>query len=331
MTEAENDKRKLVYILVGPKGSGKTHIGSLLEKEIGLKFLSVEKLGLENIPKSRLTGYELEKEGFHHEERAIDRILTEEAAMSFEATGSSEYFYTVLDRLRAKYKVKLVKVFSPLPTCYHRIKQRGTANHIPVSEEKIKTINEKAAKVDLNWALTIDNSTQPANEQILHIWKTAFSQQVKISFRPFDAGKDSEILARFLIDTKSLDGTTPEDPAKDCEAYIASVIAAQQRDPAFAAIMLCGEERIGFVHVYPVIQKPEIAFLPFDYLVKERRGLGLGKHLMDYAVNTARARGCTKLVLDVSKTNAPAISFYRRHGFETVKEHGLLFRMRRDI
>lgn len=152
-----------------------------------------------------------------------------------------------------------------------------------------------------------------------------------ISFRPFDAGKDSEILARFLIDTKSLDGTTPEDPAKDCEAYIASVISTQQRDPAFAAIMMDGEERIGFVHVYPVIQKPEIAFLPFDYLTKERRGRGLGKHLMDYAANTARARGCTKLVLDVSKTNASAISFYRRHGFETVKEHGLLFRMRRDI
>ena len=178
MTKTKSAGRKRVFILVGPKGSGKTHIGSLLEKEIGLKFLSVEKLGLENIPKSKLTGYELEKEGFHHEEMAIDRILTEEDAMSFEATGSSEYFLTVLDRLRVKYEVKLVKVFSPLPTCYHRIKQRGTANHIPVSEERIKMINEKAAKVELNWALIIDNSTQPANEQILHIWKTTFAQQV---------------------------------------------------------------------------------------------------------------------------------------------------------
>lgn len=174
MTETKNIRKKLVFILVGPKGSGKTHIGSLLEKEIGLKFLSVEKLGLENIPKSKLTGYELEKEGFHHEERAIERILTEEDAMSFEATGSSEYFRTVLDRLRAKYEVKLVKVFSPLPTCYHRIKQRGTANHIPVSEERIKTINEKAAKVDLNWALTIDNSNQPTDKQILSIWNITF-------------------------------------------------------------------------------------------------------------------------------------------------------------
>lgn len=170
MMESKKDEKKLVFILVGPKGSGKTHIGSLLEKETGLKFLSVEKLGLENIPKSKLTGYELEKEGFHHEEREIDRILTLEDAMSFEATGSSEYFHTVLERLRAKYKVRLIKVFSPLATCYHRIKQRGPADHIPVSEEKIRTINEKAAKVDLKWALTIDNSTQPTDEQIIGIW-----------------------------------------------------------------------------------------------------------------------------------------------------------------
>lgn len=175
MTKTKNSGRKRVFILVGPKGSGKTHIGSLLEKEIGLKFLSVEKLGLQNIPKSKLTGYELEKEGFHHEERAIDRILTEEDAMSFEATGSSEYFYTVLERLHSKYDVKLVKVFSPLPTCYRRIKQRGDADHIPVSEEKIKTINEKAAEVDLNWALTIDNSSQPTDKQIVSIWNITFA------------------------------------------------------------------------------------------------------------------------------------------------------------
>lgn len=50
---------KTVYVLIGPKGSGKTYIGSLLEIEIGLKFLSVEKLGLGNIPKSKRKGEKL--------------------------------------------------------------------------------------------------------------------------------------------------------------------------------------------------------------------------------------------------------------------------------
>lgn len=152
-----------------------------------------------------------------------------------------------------------------------------------------------------------------------------------ISFRPFDPLEDRGLVAGFLLDAKSISGTPHEDPANDCTAYIASVISAQERDPAFAAVMLDGEERIGFIHVYPVIAKPEIAFLPFDYLVKERRGRGLGKHLVDYALKAMKARGCTTLVLDVSKANTAAIAFYRKHGFETVKEHGLFFRMRREI
>jgi len=94
--------------------------------------------------------------------------------MSFEATGSCKYFYTVLDRLRAKYDVKLIRIFSPLETCYLRIKKRGQANHIPVSEAMIEEINEKASKVDLNWDLTIDNSSQPTDKQIISTWNSAF-------------------------------------------------------------------------------------------------------------------------------------------------------------
>tara|TARA_B110000879_G_C11069656_1_gene470167 strand:- start:674 stop:829 length:156 start_codon:yes stop_codon:yes gene_type:complete len=42
---------KTFYVLIGPKGSGKPYIGSILEQEVGLKFLSVEKLGLKNVQK----------------------------------------------------------------------------------------------------------------------------------------------------------------------------------------------------------------------------------------------------------------------------------------
>ena len=164
-------ERKSVFILVGPKGSGKTHIGSLLETEIGLKFLSVEKLGIENAKKSKLTGYDRVKESFHEEEEEIDRILAQRDAMSFEATGSSEYFLTVLGRLRSKYKVRLIRIVSPLETCCRRIKQRDASAHLPVSDEMIKLINEKAEKVDLDWDLTIDNSDQLHSGQILDAFK----------------------------------------------------------------------------------------------------------------------------------------------------------------
>lgn len=33
---------KTVYLLIGPKGSGKSYIGNLIENELGIKFLNVE-------------------------------------------------------------------------------------------------------------------------------------------------------------------------------------------------------------------------------------------------------------------------------------------------
>lgn len=99
---AVQNKEKIVFVLIGPKGSGKTHVGRLLEKECGIRFLSVEKLGLENIQKSKLKDLDLLKEGFLLEEQEIDRILGSEMAVSFENTGAHELFYETLERLRLK-------------------------------------------------------------------------------------------------------------------------------------------------------------------------------------------------------------------------------------
>lgn len=158
---------KTVYVLIGPKGSGKTHIGSILEKEIGLKFLSVEKLGLENIQKSKLIGEELIKEGFHQEEAAIDEILKSNNAVSFESTGAHPYLQNILSSLCTKYSVKLIKIFSPLEKCYERIKHRDHSLHIPVSEEFLRWINEGAANVNFKWDLEIDNSTELNPKEII--------------------------------------------------------------------------------------------------------------------------------------------------------------------
>ncbi len=149
---------KTVYVLIGPKGSGKTYIGSLLEKEIGLKFLSVEKLGLANIPKSKLKGEKLIQEGFHQEEAAIDEILKIHNAVSFESTGAHPYLHSVLARLRGKFNVKLIRIYAPLEICYERVKSRDQNAHIYVSEVLLKKINENAVRATFDWDLELDNS-----------------------------------------------------------------------------------------------------------------------------------------------------------------------------
>ena len=160
---------KTVYLLIGPKGSGKTYIGSIWEKEVGLTFLSVEKLGLENIQKSKLTGDELIIDGFHQEEAAIDKILQSNNAVSFESTGVHPYLLNILANLRNKYNVKLIKIYTPLGECYERIKCRDQRLHIPISDSLLKKINQRAEKVIFNWDLELDNSEKLTVAEITRV------------------------------------------------------------------------------------------------------------------------------------------------------------------
>ena len=51
-------------------------------------------------------------------------------------------------------------------------------------------------------------------------------------------------------------------------------------------------------------------------IVPEHRGLGLGRDLLDAAIEAAREAGYRKLELEVFPENAPAIALYLRAGFE---------------
>jgi len=156
--------QKRVYILIGPKGSGKTYIGNLIEQELGIKFLRVEQLLLEYIEKNGLSDKKLERDGFDIEEQAIDEALLLEAAIIFEATGSSIYMPSVLENLGKNYELKLIKIFCPLDICFERVKNRSIKNQFKVEDSLVKQINKKAANVILDWDLEIDNS-KPASKQ----------------------------------------------------------------------------------------------------------------------------------------------------------------------
>ena len=53
-----------------------------------------------------------------------------------------------------------------------------------------------------------------------------------------------------------------------------------------------------------------------DVFVRETgRGLGLGRALIELALERARERGCTRVELDVDEGNAAALALYHRLGF----------------
>lgn len=57
------------------------------------------------------------------------------------------------------------------------------------------------------------------------------------------------------------------------------------------------------------------------YVSKESQGLGVGKALLEHAINISRAKGYLFLWLGVWEKNLSAIAFYRKHGFEVFGEH----------
>lgn len=57
------------------------------------------------------------------------------------------------------------------------------------------------------------------------------------------------------------------------------------------------------------------------YLVREARGQGLGKQMLEYVLDAARERGFRRIELETSSKLIEAIGLYRRFGFRPVKAH----------
>ena len=72
-----------VLVLVGPKGSGKTYVGALINKEPGVRFLRVEPIFLENMHNSHPTGTAPDEEGYSKVIGEIDAVLSCDSADQF--------------------------------------------------------------------------------------------------------------------------------------------------------------------------------------------------------------------------------------------------------
>lgn len=74
-----------------------------------------------------------------------------------------------------------------------------------------------------------------------------------------------------------------------------------------------GDELLGTCGVFPV--KPGVYELRKMYLRKDARGLRIGKRMLDVAIEWARGRGATHMVLDTVHEMKRAIEFYEANGF----------------
>jgi predicted kinase len=148
-----------LLLLVGLKGAGKTFIGGVLEKHLDVKFLRIEPIFLELMRvEPGLKGIPLEQRGFQLMLDQLDQLAQDSSPLCIESTGAAHTFPELLAALRQGFRVSLIHVQAPITTCIERVMNRDASAHIPVSQERLQEINERAALVQLPWDLEIDNS-----------------------------------------------------------------------------------------------------------------------------------------------------------------------------
>ena len=66
---------------------------------------------------------------------------------------------------------------------------------------------------------------------------------------------------------------------------------------------------------WSVWKSTEDCWLEDLYVREEARGSGLGRALVEGALERARERGCKRIELDVNEDNTPALALYEKCGF----------------
>ena len=150
--------QKILFMLIGPKGSGKTHIGTLVSQHTDIVFLRVEPIWLD---------LESGEDGWKKVEAAIDASFQKQDKVMIESLGIGEGFGRFHASLAEKYSIKMIRVYADLETCFTRVKTRNNTEHIPVSDERVAEFNKIASAVIYNWHLEINNNEAATDEEII--------------------------------------------------------------------------------------------------------------------------------------------------------------------
>ena len=111
------------------------------------------------------------------------------------------------------------------------------------------------------------------------------------------------------------------------EAFSVEKISDELNNPkSFFYFLYDRESLVGYmkVNLYPAqsdINDPESLELERIYVLKDFKGRGHGQYMIENTISIAKNNGCKKVWLGVWEKNNPAISFYKKMGFEIIDNH----------
>jgi ribosomal protein S18 acetylase RimI-like enzyme len=126
--------------------------------------------------------------------------------------------------------------------------------------------------------------------------------------------EDADDVARLMSGFRDWQGRTEPD-----DATIAATVRRLLDDPN-AEFLLAGEPATGVCQLryrLSVWTGTDDCCLEDLFVEADGRGSGLGRELVDAALQRARERGCTRIDLDANEANAPALALYKSVGFDS--------------
>ena len=155
----------ILYLLIGPKGAGKSYISRLMEREFGIYFFRIEDIWL-RLEKRKLKKSEKVRVGRVEIIKNLDRLFRKNKAIIIESTGTSENFYQFVTSLKARYKVVLIKVSADPKICMERIRKRDYFSHVPYEHKELVRINKLASRIEFDYDYLLDNNDM-SNEALI--------------------------------------------------------------------------------------------------------------------------------------------------------------------
>jgi shikimate kinase len=162
----------MLIILIGPKGSGKSHIGRILEKRLGVHFFHVEPLWMDYYAECERLGKEpLISEGIEKVHPRIAEALREHENVCVETTGASAEILDALLSLGRATELFLVRIHAPVELCLQRIACRDQMNQIPMDLDSIRKVHELSESMQLQANIEIEND-HPTEDEIVALFKS---------------------------------------------------------------------------------------------------------------------------------------------------------------
>ena len=154
-------KKRKIFLLIGPKGSGKTFIGSIFKKRFNIDFIRVEDWFLDlKIGAADISDDKYVRQSFQIIEKGIREAVHERDSLVFESTGLTVHFDNMLLSLKSDFTVVTIKINTDIDLCLKRVQERDQSIHINISDEQVEKINSMAALKHHDTDYAIENSNK---------------------------------------------------------------------------------------------------------------------------------------------------------------------------